>query len=1427
MTFESRTHNDYTVGWVCALPKELTAATAMLDQRHVDLPQQSYDHNTYTLGSIGKHNIVIACLPRVGTSSAATVATQMVGTFPSIKFSLMVGIGGGIPPTVRLGDVVVSTPVGRFPSVVQWDLSKAKEHDNFVPTGSLNNPPIPLLTALTKLETEYELTGSKIPEILEELKERWPRLAPKYLRSDSLEDLLFKPDCDHVSESTDDEESCRLCNKAEAIKRKPRDMRVHYGLIASGNRVIKNAIFRDKLNKVLGGHVLCVEMESAGLMNNFPCIVIRGICDYADSHKNKDWQEHAAAVAAAFAKELLGHVRPSDVDGERIAKDILSKTLDSVSAVAEIRSKLDIDEAFNILDWLTPVGYAPQQTDYISMRQPGTGQWFLDSEEYHTWLDTSGQTLFCPGIPGAGKTILTSIVVDDLITRYQGDPNAGIAYLYCNFRLQGEQKANDLLASLLRQLAQVRPSLPDSVKNLYTQHKGEQTRPSFSDISKVLQSVAAMYSRVFIVVDALDECQVSDDSFLSMIFDLQGKCGANLFATSRFVPEITEKFKRSKLVEIRASNEDVRRYLDGHMSQLAAYLRRSPDLQEEIKTEIVKEADGMFLLAQLHLDSLAEKTSPKGLRTALRLLPKGSEAYDYAYQTALERIHGQSMDAQILAMQVLAWITCAKRPLAAIELQHALAVETGESALDEENLPEVEDIVSVCAGLVTVDVETNIIRLAHYTTQQYFERTQKVWFPNAEDDITTICITYLSFCNFESGLCPTDGEFEERLRMNPLYDYAAHNWGHHARKASDSNQAIISFLKNKAKVEAASQAMMAVKQHTNYTQEVPKRVTGLHLAAYFGLVQVAHSLKLDERGSDLEDSCGRTPLSWAAENGRLGAVAFLLKIRAKPNSWDTSHQTPLYWAAKNGHGIIVESLFKAGAYINLPDKRGSTALHEAVKRDDQSVQEVLTRLGADPEIKDGDGHTATNLAWAKKRLDISAYDIDNDATRKIKRGQQADCEVLKRKNGEESPKMIFRKKFDFSNSEVPKKVRKHLKRCFLRESAVLQILNHPFIVSYLWYEDNLDQPALYMEFCEGRDLKSQHVQETSSSDDSDDPDHGDTETFSNTSSCHPIPLQEHQVWLIVFQLAAAMAYLHHGLSISGDDTFSFERHWKSVIHRDIKPANGENNTQSSIATINLTETPEVVLKLKDGRRVAKLCDLSLVRDVDDEKQTKGVGSPFYSPPEVKSSEDWTLKGDIYSFGMTIDELYKEPVGETLMTLIENCKSGDQSSRPSSLSILEMTREYLRGPERSISVSLHDLLGSEPGGYLYRSLVTIASGLDEYAEFGIETRLRRQKILKRLELLCEDGAGDLFDEFSESLHLSVLLNRRDKFKKLLVNSRKADLDRQWENSLWAPLHLAIQEDNHDMVAMLVENGADLEIVDKYMRRPDYYRNERRP
>jgi hypothetical protein len=206
------------------------------------------------------------------------------------------------------------------------------------------------------------------------------------------------------------------------------------------------------------------------------------------------------------------------------------------------------------------------------------------------------QTLFCPGIPGAGKTILTSIVVEELATRFHDDTSIGIAYLYCNFRRQDKQNIHNLVASLLKQLAEGQPSLPGSVKDLYNRHKTKRTRPSLDELSRSLQAVTTLCSQVFIIVDALDECQASHGCrmrFLLDMFNLQTKTRANLFMTSRSIPEINEMFEHSMSLEIRASEEDVRRYLEDHMSKLPKFVRGSSDLQEEITANVIKAVDGM------------------------------------------------------------------------------------------------------------------------------------------------------------------------------------------------------------------------------------------------------------------------------------------------------------------------------------------------------------------------------------------------------------------------------------------------------------------------------------------------------------------------------------------------------------------------------------------------------------------------------------------------------------------------------------------------------------------------------------------------------------------------------------------------------------------------------------------------------------------
>ena len=296
MTSEELTHGNYSVGWVCALTEELVAAKLVLDEEHPNLAIPSNDPNIYYLGSIGGHNIVITCLPEgeIGNNPAATVATRMTSSFPSIKFWLMVGIGGGVPK-VRLGDVVVSAPVYETPGLVQWDLGIAQQGNNFRRIGTLNKPPEALRAAIKKLQTQHVMDGGsdkRLLSILEDIRSK----PPQHLQIENLEDVLFRANYNHVSEkpkaaNDDDKEEeeeeeeedgdsdCRYCDRAKVVKRRPRNQKtmIHYGLIASGNQVIKDATRRDEINRRLDGNVLCFEMEGAGITVSHPCLVIRGI----------------------------------------------------------------------------------------------------------------------------------------------------------------------------------------------------------------------------------------------------------------------------------------------------------------------------------------------------------------------------------------------------------------------------------------------------------------------------------------------------------------------------------------------------------------------------------------------------------------------------------------------------------------------------------------------------------------------------------------------------------------------------------------------------------------------------------------------------------------------------------------------------------------------------------------------------------------------------------------------------------------------------------------------------------------------------------------------------------------------------------------------------------------------------------------------
>lgn len=285
----------------------------MLDKEHRRLPRKPGDSTLYILGELSGHNVVLASLPgSQGKGAAAAIAKDMNRSFPSIELRLMVGIGGGVPNEkndIRLGDVVISMPDGQHGGVVQYDLGSQVEND-FIIKGFLWPPPGILRSAVGIMRSDHRVSPNKISEFLSAMFQRSDDLRISYQRPPEESDELFEFGYRHVS----DKFTCEECDKTKVVQRDLRGPtpKIHYGLIASGDTVMRSATNAAEIDGRVAGNILCFEMEAAGIMTEYSCIVIRGISDYAESHKNDLWQRYAAAAAAGCAKELLSYLDPQE-----------------------------------------------------------------------------------------------------------------------------------------------------------------------------------------------------------------------------------------------------------------------------------------------------------------------------------------------------------------------------------------------------------------------------------------------------------------------------------------------------------------------------------------------------------------------------------------------------------------------------------------------------------------------------------------------------------------------------------------------------------------------------------------------------------------------------------------------------------------------------------------------------------------------------------------------------------------------------------------------------------------------------------------------------------------------------------------------------------------------------------------------------------
>jgi hypothetical protein len=257
-----------------------------------------------------------------------------------------------------------------------------------------------------------------------------------------------------------------------------------------------------------------------------------------------------------------------------------------------MRQQHDSAKHRTLLEWTSATDYLAQQSDIIKRREQGTGQWFMDAPEVSRWLNEPKATLFCPGIPGAGKTIIAAIAIDHLLNTVQH--THGVAYVYCNYKAQEEQDVCTMLTAIMKQLVSGRPSMIEHIDRLHQKHADRGTKPSLDEITNALRDVLAHYPYVYVVIDALDECQnITRRRFLAKLRDLQAGRDVRLMVTARSIPDIEDAFRAALKLEVRASREDVRRFIAGQTYRLPTCIQRSAALQDIVQEKILNAVDGM------------------------------------------------------------------------------------------------------------------------------------------------------------------------------------------------------------------------------------------------------------------------------------------------------------------------------------------------------------------------------------------------------------------------------------------------------------------------------------------------------------------------------------------------------------------------------------------------------------------------------------------------------------------------------------------------------------------------------------------------------------------------------------------------------------------------------------------------------------------
>ncbi|KAJ5556434.1 hypothetical protein N7494_000349 [Penicillium frequentans] len=981
----------FQIGWICALPIEFAAALEMLDENFGLLDSQEIsDSNTYTLGRIGQHYVVIACLPagQYGNTSATTVANNMLRTFSkSLRVGFMVGVGGGIPSKardVRLGDVVVSCPEGTIGGVVQYDMGKVVSGGRFNRTGSLNSPPRPVLTALSSLRAAEFRDEPRFLEYLTRATERNARTRKNFGRPNAEQDRLFKPEHDHpaTAESCD---SCLAVWEETRSERESSDPQSHYGIIASGNSVVKDACTREQLRLETGA--LCFEMEAAGLMLDYPCIVIRGICDYADSHKNKCWQGYAALVAASYAKELLGYIPVGQVSQESLAVDMCkelkeelqetNKRLDSANKQREQHHREKTSRALTTQQQrchqIFKISNYAQQKDINPSKAERTCQWALQSDEYIRWLQSrSNDLLWVSADPGCGKSVLAKSLVDDYLTSSSSE------LVICYFFFKDNEEQNTLaraLCAILHQLFSQRSDLLHHAMPSWEKN-GESLQQEVDELWRIFitatsTSTELQYNTVCIF-DALDECREADQRWLIQklkdfhsqpVISTRPTCLKFLLTSRPYrviqhsFQDITDSFPHLHL-KGEEENDQIHREIDLvvkiRVEELARLAQLPSYIQQRLEQQLLQMEHRTYLWLYLAMDDIQQtfQNSVRPAEESIRLIPASVNA---AYVKILGRVPSGQVD---IVKKILQIIVAARRPLTTSEM--AMALDT--ASRPRSRVPELARIDPVhlnkklrqLCGLF-VFVNNSKIYLIHQTARDFLigkeitETTHSLdpAFPwrlrDPEEQMAHICLRYLSMDGLETKKTTPFCDVQSFLEYSAVY------WPDHVRNMSSTESQELQDLLHQVYNTTAPRFSLWFPTFWKVTMPwvTMPSPSAIHLAALNGHQnEVLYLLGKDKRSVNFTDTTGSFPLTWASLKGHYDVVRLMITHGADINARGGDYGSALVAACSEGHYKVVQLLLERGADLNAQGGYYGNALQAACSKGHNEILYMLLEHGA-------------------------------------------------------------------------------------------------------------------------------------------------------------------------------------------------------------------------------------------------------------------------------------------------------------------------------------------------------------------------------------------------------------------------------------------------------------------------------------------------